>query len=144
MQYALVSSERIFALLDTESLIRPPAAAVVPSSVNDGGTPAVEFKGVWFGYESGDPVLRDCSFRVARGEQVALIGPTGEGKTTIARLMTRAYDVDRGQVLVEGRDVREWDLTALRRHVGLIPQEVFLWSGTVEATLRLGRDGAVY
>jgi ATP-binding cassette subfamily B protein len=80
---------------------------------------------------------------VARGEQVALVGPTGEGKTTIARLMTRAYDVNRGQVLVEGRDVREWDPHELRRHVGLIPQEVFLFSGTVEANLRLGRDGVV-
>ncbi len=88
-------------------------------------------------------MLRDCSFSVAPGEQVALVGPTGEGKTTIVRLMTRAYDVTRGQVLIEGRDVREWDLTRLRRHVGLVPQEVFLWSGTVEANLKLGRDGDV-
>jgi ATP-binding cassette subfamily B multidrug efflux pump len=142
MQAAMVSSERIFALLDAEPLIRPPARAL-PSPVDAAGTPALEFKDVWFAYEGGEWVLRDCSLRVARGEQVALIGPTGEGKTTIARLMIRAYDVDRGQVLVEGRDVRDWDLTSLRRHVGLIPQEVFLWNGTVDANLRLGRDGAV-
>ena len=94
------------------------------------GTPAVEFKDVWFAYDAEQWVLRACSFRVAPGEQVALVGPTGEGKTTIVRLMTRAYDVTRGQVLVEGRDVREWDLTELRRHVGLVPQETFLFGGT--------------
>jgi ATP-binding cassette subfamily B protein len=74
---------------------------------------------------------------VAAGEQVALVGPTGEGKTTIARLMIRAYDVMHGQVLIDGVDVREWELTSLRRHVGLIPQEPFLFSGTVADNLRL-------
>jgi ABC-type multidrug transport system fused ATPase/permease subunit len=88
-------------------------------------------------------VLRDCSLTIAPGEQVALVGPTGEGKTTIARLLIRAYDVGRGQVLVDGVDVREWDLRTLRRHVGLIPQEVFLFSGTVEDNLRLAGDGVV-
>jgi ABC-type multidrug transport system fused ATPase/permease subunit len=107
------------------------------------GTPAVELRNVWFAYEGEQWVLRDCSFRMARGEQVALVGPTGEGKTTIARLLIRAYDVARGQVLVDGVDVREWDLPTLRRHVGLIPQEVFLFSGTVEDNLRLAGDGAV-
>jgi ABC-type multidrug transport system fused ATPase/permease subunit len=63
---------------------------------------------VWFAYDGEEWVLRDCCLTVGRGEQVALVGPTGEGKTTIARLMIRAYDVGRGQVLVEGRDVREW------------------------------------
>ncbi|MEK7373384.1 MAG: ATP-binding cassette domain-containing protein, partial [candidate division NC10 bacterium] len=105
--------------------------------------PAVELRNVWFGYHGEQWVLRDCSFTVGRGEHVALVGPTGEGKSTIARLMTRAYDVTRGQVLVDGVDVREWDLTALRRHVGLIPQEVFLFAGTVESNVTLGRDGAV-
>ena len=99
--------------------------------------PAVEFRNVWFAYEAEQWVLRDCSFTLAPGERVALVGPTGEGKTTIARLMIRAYDVTRGQVLVDGVDVREWDLRTLRRHVGLVPQEVFLFSGTVEDNLRL-------
>ena len=142
MQAAMVSAERIFGLLDTEPAIRArPAGATV--SAPDGTGPAVEFRDVWFAYENEQWVLQDCSFSVSRGQQVALVGPTGEGKTTVARLMTRAYDVTRGQVLVEGRDVRDWDLRALRRHVGLIPQEVFLFSGTVEDNLRLGRDGAV-
>jgi ATP-binding cassette subfamily B multidrug efflux pump len=143
MQAAMVSAERIFGLLDTEPAIldRPAAGAIV--SAPDGTGPALEFRDVWFAYEDERWVLQDCSFSVSRGQQVALVGPTGEGKTTVARLMTRAYEVTRGRVLVEGRDVREWDLRALRRHVGLIPQEVFLFSGTVEDNLRLGRDGAV-
>jgi ATP-binding cassette subfamily B protein len=142
MQAAVVAAERIFGLLDTEPAIRPPAATRAighPAA----GVPALEFRNVWFAYADEAWVLRDCSFSVARGEQVALVGPTGEGKTTIARLMTRTYEVGRGQVLVEGRDVREWDLGELRRHVGLIPQEVFLFSGTVEGNLRLGRDGLI-
>ena len=143
MQAAMVSAERIFGLLDTApAVVNPPSAAPVPGPA-PAGTPAIEFKDVWFAYEGEQWVLRACSFRVDQGEQVALVGPTGEGKTTIVRLMTRAYDVTRGQVLVEGRDVREWDLTELRRHVGLVPQETFLWSGTVEANLILGRDGHV-
>ena len=144
MQAAVVSAERVFGLLDTEPGIRPAVGEARRAPWAPGaGTPAVEFRSVWFAYEGLDWVLRDCSFSVSRGEQVALVGPTGEGKTTVARLMTRAYETGRGQVLVDGRDVREWDLRELRRHVGLIPQEVFLWSGTVEANLRLARDGVV-
>ncbi len=143
MQAATVSAERIFGLLDTVPGIPASAAPAPASSVARPDVPAVEFRRVWFAYEGEQWVLRDCSFRVTRGEQVALVGPTGEGKTTIVRLMTRAYEVARGQVLIEGRDVREWDPMALRRHVGLVPQEVFLWSGTVEANLGLAKDGDV-
>jgi ATP-binding cassette subfamily B protein len=143
MQAAMVSAERIFGLLDTAPGVASPRSTSRWPRPAPAGTPAIEFRGVWFAYDAEQWVLRDCSFRVAQGEQVALVGPTGEGKTTIVRLMTRAYDVTRGQVLVEGRDVREWDLTELRRHVGLVPQETFLWSGTVEANLTLGREGRV-
>jgi len=143
MQAAMVSAERIFGLLDTAPAVANPRSTARRPGPAPAGTPAIEFEDVWFAYDAEQWVLRDCSFRVARDEQVALVGPTGEGKTTIVRLMTRAYDVTRGQVLVEGRDVREWDLTELRRHVGLVPQETFLWSGTVEANLTLGRDGHV-
>jgi ATP-binding cassette subfamily B multidrug efflux pump len=147
MQAGMVSGERIFGLLDTEPVLAAPAAETArrgAATLNVAGDrPAVEFRNVWFAYEGENWVLADCSFSVTRGEHIALVGPTGEGKTTIARLMTRAYDVTRGRVLVEGVDVREWDLQALRRHVGLIPQEVFLFTGTVEENLRLGGDGAV-
>jgi ATP-binding cassette subfamily B protein len=146
MQAAMVAAERVFGLLDTEPGVAGPApgaAAAAGPRGGAGGACAVEFRNVWFAYEGERWVLRDCSFTVARGEQVALVGPTGEGKTTVARLMTRAYDVARGQVLVDGRDVREWDLHALRRHVGVVPQEVFLFAGSVRQNLALGLDGAV-
>jgi ATP-binding cassette subfamily B protein len=103
----------------------------------------VEFRGVSFAYPGGDWVLRDCSFRIGARERVALVGSTGEGKTTIARLMMRAYEVGEGQVLAGGVDVREWDLQALRRYVGLIPQEPFLFAGTIRDNLVLGDAGAV-
>ena len=163
MQAAMVSAERIFSLLDTHPSITSPVRNGSPGMQWQGEaqpkasrahskkeapvatppTPAVQFKNVWFAYEGEQWVLRDCSFTLAPGERVALVGPTGEGKTTIARLMIRAYDVVRGRVLVDGVDVREWDLQTLRRHVGLVPQEVFLFSGTVEDNLRLAGDGVV-
>jgi ATP-binding cassette, subfamily B, multidrug efflux pump len=151
MQAAMVSAERVFGLLDTQPTIvspseRQPEARPGTGRAGAAGgpvVPAVEFRDVWFAYEGEQWVLRDCSFRLAPGEQVALVGPTGEGKTTIARLMTRAYDVTRGQVLVDGVDVRQWDPRTLRRYVGLIPQEVFLFSGTVEDNLRLAGGGSV-
>src|SRR3989441_9677200 len=141
MQSAMASSERIFALLDRAPAIAAPAVAG-PRAEPQGPSP-VAFKAVWFAYEGEDWVLRDCSFEVAPGERVAIVGATGEGKTTCARLLNRSYDVGRGQVLVDGVDVREWDLDRLRRHVGLIFQDTVLFSGTVEANLALGRDGRV-
>ncbi len=139
MQAATVAAERIFGLLDSGPAVQAPAGgAVAPLP----GAPAVEFRNVWFAYQGDEWVLRDCSFVVTPGERVALVGPTGEGKSTIVRLMTRGYDVSRGQVLVGGHDVRQWDLHALRRHVGVIPQEVFLFTGTVEENLRVGAGEA--
>lgn len=143
MQAAMVSAERVFGLLDSQPTITSPApAASSATTPRAPAPPAVQFKNVWFAYAGEQWVLRDCSFTLAPGEQVALVGPTGEGKTTIARLMIRAYDVTRGQVLIDGVDAREWELRTLRRHVGLIPQEPFLFSGTVEDNLRLAGDGA--
>jgi ATP-binding cassette, subfamily B, multidrug efflux pump len=143
MQAAMVSAERVFGLLDSQPTIVSPAAAGHPavSAPRAPDAPAVELRNVWFTYDGEQWVLRDCSFVVAPGERVALVGPTGEGKTTIARLLIRAYDVSRGQVLVDGVDVREWRLETLRRHVGLIPQEPFLFSGTVEDNLVVVADG---
>jgi len=135
MQAATVAAERVFGLLDSEPSVRSPASGAVAAAP---GAEAVEFRNVWFAYTGEDWVLRDCSFTVAAGERVALVGPTGEGKSTIVRLMARGYDVSRGQVLVGGHDVREWDLTALRRQVGVVPQEAFLFTGSVEDNLRVG------
>jgi ATP-binding cassette subfamily B protein len=147
MQAAMASSERIFGLLDLEPGIKPgtgPArAGARERAAPDGAPPAVEFQNVWFAYEGEEWVLTDCSFRVTAGERVALVGVTGAGKSTIARLLNRSYDVARGKVLVGGLDVSEWDPTALRRRVGLVLQDVFLFTGSVEANLRMGADGAI-
>jgi len=141
MQAAMAASERIFALLDREPAIVTPPAPRRPAP--GPATPAVALQGVWFAYGGEDWVLRDCAFTVARGEHVALVAPTGEGKTTSARLLHRAYDVQRGRVLVDGVDVREWDLAALRRHVGVVFQDTVLFMGSVRANLEMGRNGGV-
>ncbi|HYE92256.1 MAG TPA: ABC transporter ATP-binding protein [Terriglobales bacterium] len=140
MQAAMASAERIFGLLEeTPAITSParPAAAPAARSTASG----VAFEGVWFAYDAEHWVLRDCSFTVAPGEHVAIVGATGEGKSTCARLLNRSYDVQRGRVLVDGVDVREWELERLRRHVGLIFQDTVLFTGSVEANLRLGVDG---
>jgi ATP-binding cassette, subfamily B, multidrug efflux pump len=139
MQSAMASSERIFGLLDRE-----PAIVSLPAGGPLRLPPSpIIFQSVWFAYDGERWVLRDCSFEVREGERVAIVGATGEGKSTCARLLNRFYDVGRGRVLVDGVDVREWDLQRLRRRVGVIFQDTVLFTGTVEANLRLGADGQV-
>ncbi len=101
-------------------------------------TGCIEFQDVWLSYLPGEPVLRGISFRVAPGEKVALVGATGHGKTSIVSALCRFYDVERGRILVDGLDVREWDKSALRRHLGLVLQDVFLFSGTIGENIGLG------
>jgi ATP-binding cassette subfamily B multidrug efflux pump len=140
MQSAMAAAERIFALLDVEAAIRPPALSRPAPATS---LASVEFRSAWFAYDDEHWVLRDCSFVVRPGERVAIVGATGEGKSTCVRLLNRSYDVARGQVLVDGVDVREWELASLRRRVGIIFQDTVLFSGTVKANLRLGADGEV-
>ena len=139
MQSAMASSERIFGLLDRAPAIVTPQTPRAPAV----SAPPVIFSSVWFAYDDEHWVLRDCSFEVRPGERLAIVGATGEGKTTCARLLDRFYDVQRGRVLVDGVDVREWDLERLRKRVGVIFQDTVLFTGTVEANLRLSRDGRV-
>jgi ABC-type multidrug transport system fused ATPase/permease subunit len=136
MQSAMTSAERVFELLDTPVEIESPAVARTP----DRGAGRIEFENVWFAYHREEYVLRDVSFAIEPGEKIALIGPTGSGKTTIIKLLNRSYDVQSGRVKVDGIDVREWDLAALRRHIGVVLQDVFLFSGTVLANLTLDRS----
>ena len=138
MQAAMASAERIFGLLEeAPAIVSPPVPTLRPAGREATG---VAFRGVWFAYEREHWVLRDCSFEVAPGEHVAIVGATGEGKSTCARLLNRSYDVQQGRVLVGGADVREWDLDRLRRHVGIIFQDTVLFTGSVEANLRLGAE----
>jgi ATP-binding cassette subfamily B protein len=138
MQSAMASAERIFGLLDRGPLIVGPPAPRPPARADGGAA----FEDVWFAYEDARWVLAGCSFAVAPGEHVALVGATGEGKSTCVRLLNRTWDVGRGRVLVDGVDVREWDLLRLRRHVGVIFQDPVLFTGTVQSNLALDGDGS--
>lgn len=138
LQGAMASSERIFKLLDTPVEIAPPKQPVAPSLAPIGGR--VEFRNVWFAYQGEDWVLKDITLTIKPGETIALVGHTGAGKTTLIGLMLRFYDVQRGQVLVDGVDVRQQDLRSLRRRFGVVLQDPFLFSGTIESNIRLGTD----
>ncbi|HXZ87226.1 MAG TPA: ABC transporter ATP-binding protein [Candidatus Binataceae bacterium] len=136
MQSALASAERIEALMETpESIASPPQPRRT-----EGGAGAIAFEHVTFEYRRGEPVLRDLSFCVEPGEKVAIVGATGSGKTTIIKLLNRFYDVTSGRILVDGIDVREWDLRGLRRAIGLVQQDVFLFAEDILDNVRLGRN----
>ncbi len=136
LQSAMASSERIFALLDTSPTVVP---AAIPVSISD-PRGEIEFRSVSFAYNDDEWVLRDLSFKVGHGESVAIVGHTGAGKTTITSLLTRFYDIQKGQILLDGVNVREMDLEDLRTRFAVVLQDVFLFSGTIESNIRLGSD----
>lgn len=135
MQAAMASSERIFGLLDTSEQVTDPPAALRFAERFRG---EVAFDRVHFAYDREDWVLRDVSFTIRPGESVAFVGHTGAGKTTVISLISRFYDVQRGAVRIDGRDVRDYDQIELRRHVGIVLQDPFLFSGTVRSNITLG------
>ncbi len=135
MQAAMASAERVFQLLD--------APVEEETGSRQSGSPPrgrIEFENVWFAYKGDDFVLSDVSFRVEPGETVAFVGATGAGKTTLIKLLNRFYDVQRGRILVDGVDVRDWQLDALRRRIGVVSQDVFLFSGTISENIDLGQN----
>ncbi len=136
LQAALVASHRIFRLFDLPIQVTSPAQPVKMKRAEG----RIEFENVWFAYKNEDWVLKDVSFVVEPGQSVAFVGATGSGKTTITNLLMRFYDVQKGRVLLDGVDVREWDLTALRENFAVVLQDVFLFSGTIESNIRLGRE----
>src|SRR5580698_7895785 len=143
LQAAMASSERIFKLLDTPPEITSPAVTKAPE-----GPGRIEFDHVWFAYRSipaeagrttePDWVLRDVSFTIEPGETVAIVGHTGAGKTTIISLLMRFYDVQKGAIRIDGVDIKEMDLHDLRRRYGVVLQDPFLFTGTIEGNIRLG------
>jgi ATP-binding cassette subfamily B multidrug efflux pump len=136
LQAAIVASHRFFRTLDLPIAVLSPAEPVK----NDRARGRIEFQNVWFAYQDENWVLKDVSFTVEPGQSVALVGHTGSGKTTITNLLMRFYDIQRGRILLDGVDIREWDLKALRENFAVVLQEVFLFSGTIAGNIRLGRD----
>jgi ATP-binding cassette subfamily B multidrug efflux pump len=136
LQAAVVASHRIFKTLDLPIAILPPEKPLTAERARG----RIEFQNVWFAYKDEDWVLKDVSFAVEPGQSVALVGHTGSGKTTITNLLMRFYDIQRGRILLDGVDLRDWDLKALRQNFAVVLQEVFLFSGTVEGNIRLGRE----
>ena len=135
MQSAMASAERIFGVLDTEATIVSPAA---PRRITGRPRGEIAFENVTFGYREDEPVLHDVSFTIRPGERVGIVGWTGSGKTTLIRLLVRLYDVWEGRVLLDGTDVRDYDLHDLRRAVGVVLQDHFLFAGTIESNVSLG------
>jgi ATP-binding cassette subfamily B protein len=145
MQSSMASAERIFQLLDTEPAVQDlPGAIPLSRSAAPGRRGRVEFENVWFAYagdqgEQTDWVLRDVSFRVEVGEKVALVGPTGAGKTTVLKLLSRLYEPARGRILLDGVDLRQFTQQHLRRRVAMVLQDVFLFSGSIAENVALDR-----
>ncbi|GMW02845.1 MAG: ABC transporter ATP-binding protein [Candidatus Hydrogenedentota bacterium] len=133
---AMAASERIFELLDTPDDV-PNAASPVEAASLRGD---IVFDDVVFGYDPARPVLKGISFSIAPGERVAIVGHTGAGKTTIANLLSRFYDIQSGNILIDGVNVRDYEKTSLRRRIGVVLQDVFMFSGTVGFNIRLGDD----
>lgn len=139
LQAAMAASERIFGLLDTPVVIASGAQAGPPAP-RSSVPPRLELDHVWFAYKDDQFVLRDVSFVVEPGERIGIVGATGSGKSTLFNLLLRFYDVSRGRILVDGVDIRELQLAALRQRFGLVLQDVHLFSGTIGGNIRLGND----
>jgi ATP-binding cassette subfamily B protein len=133
LQAAMAASERIFKLLDT-----PANIVEKDDGLDVDHFESIEFKDVWFAYNDEDWVLKNVSFRVDRGERVAVVGHTGAGKTTVTSLLLRFYDIQRGTILVNGVDIRRYKLSALRRLFAIVQQDFFLFTGNVAENISLG------
>lgn len=132
MQAAMASSERIFQLLDTK-----PEITNIDNPVKPDIQGKIEFRNVWFAYNPGEWVLKDVSFTVEKGQTVAIVGATGAGKTSIINLISRLYDIQKGQILIDGIDIKTMDVSELRRNIAVVLQDVFMFSGTIADNIRL-------
>lgn len=138
IQSAVASAERVFEIMDESPEKEDVQDAIELKDIKG----EVEFKNVWFSYKEGEPVLKDVSFHAKPGQTIALVGPTGAGKTTIVNLLTRFYDIDRGQILVDGVDIRNIKRSSLRSNLGIVLQDTYLFSEPVIENIRYGRLSA--
>lgn len=136
LQAAIVASHRIFILLDRGIEVTTPEKPKKTGRAEG----RIEFQNVWFAYKGEEWVLKDVSFKVDLGESIALVGHTGSGKTTITSLLMRFYDVQKGRILLDGVDIRDWSLHDLRSNFAVVLQDVFLFSGSIEDNIRLGNS----
>ena len=134
LQEAIAASERIFDLLDLKPAITSPANPVKVGKVKGN----IKFDKVWFAYNEGNYVLKDISFDLQAGQSIAFVGATGSGKTSIINLMNRFYEIQKGKILLDNIDIKRFNLQDLRRHIGVVMQDVFLFSGTILENIRLG------
>ncbi|MFI5237029.1 MAG: ABC transporter ATP-binding protein [Ignavibacteriales bacterium] len=136
MQTAMASSERIFKLLDNKTIIRNPSNPEKLTDVKGN----IEFKNVWFAYNAEDYVLKDISFKINPGETIAIVGHTGAGKTSIINILTRFYDINKGEILLDGVNIEKIDKRDLRKYISMVLQDVFLFSGNIRSNINLDKD----
>ncbi|HSW56579.1 MAG TPA: ABC transporter ATP-binding protein [Ignavibacteriaceae bacterium] len=136
MQTAMASSERVFKLLDNQTMIRNPENPIKLENVKG----SIEFKNVWFAYNNDEYVLKDISFSINPGERIAIVGHTGAGKTSIINILTRFYDINKGEILLDGVNIEKLDKRDLRKYISMVLQDVFLFSGDIKSNINLNDD----
>ena len=137
LQSAMASSERVFQVVDHEIEV-PEVSKEIPQAAFDSKSISIEFRNVWFAYKPDEWILKDLSFKLSSGESIAVVGATGAGKTTIISLLARYYDIQKGEILINDKNIREYPLSVLRRMLGIVLQDVFVFAGTIEENIRYG------
>ncbi len=134
LQEAIAASERIFNILETKPSITSPKDPVKVNKIKGD----ISFENVWFSYNGDDYVLKDINFKLGSGQSIAFVGATGSGKTSIINILNRFYDIQMGKILLDGVDIKDYALKDLRKHIGIVMQDVFLFSGSILDNIRLG------